>query len=239
MPVARAQAMPAVVALGTAVLMPLAAAAFWPHYLGSTRTATDVFSHVHAALGLAWLLTLISQSLLIRAGRRPLHRAIGRIVYVLGPAFVVSSILLAHSRFSRMPPEVFAREAHSLYLPLSMTLLFAVALALGVWWRAAMPIHARFMASTAIFFVDPVLGRILYFYFPPLPSPLLYQAITFSTIVALLLLLWRSIDAGRAGRAAFAAFTAFTALLLSLYFGAAQGSGWSAFAAWFRTLPLT
>ena len=226
-------------ALSAVACLVAAGLAFWPQYLGRPWSTIDGYTHAHAALGVAWLLLLVAQPLLIRTRRLAAHRRLGRATLWLGPMFAASGFLLAHHRFSRMSPETFAREAYSLYLPLSVASLFAVAYGLGLWWRSAMPVHARFMASTAVLFLDPVLGRILFAYFPPLPALPLYQAITFTaTAVVLLALLWSTPPTTR-GLPAFKGYTIGAIAVLALFFVVPYSRAWVAFASWFRSLPLT
>jgi hypothetical protein len=86
---------PTRLALSAAVLLGLAFFAFWPQYL-SRLPAAHAVTHWHALFGTAWLLFLIGQPLLIRAGKIRLHRALGRSACVVGAAFVVSGVLLSH-----------------------------------------------------------------------------------------------------------------------------------------------
>lgn len=232
-------AMPRRVAIGSLALLLLAAVAFWPQYLSRPGASIDAYTHVHAFLGLLWMLVLIVQPWLVATRRMPVHRALGRFTYVLAPAFVVTGILVAHVRFSRMPDEIFVREAFSLYLPLFVATLFGLAYSMGLRWRRSPLVHARFMASTAVLFIDPVLGRILFFNFPPLPQPLLYQAITFSLVTAILVAMLRTLPDGTAGRAAYRAYVALAVAAQLLWFVLPPTAAWLAFASWFRVLPLT
>jgi hypothetical protein len=168
-----------------------------------------------------------------------IHRLVGRASYLLAPAFVASSLLLAHHRFSRMTPETFAQEAYALYLPLSMALLFGVAYGLGLAWRRDPDSHGRFMAATATTLIDPVVGRVLFFHFPPLPSAVLYQAITFGIVAAVLVAMQRGLPVPAPGRAAYTRFTAFAVAVLALWFVLPRSDAWLALAAAFRSLPLT
>ena len=220
------------------VLLALSALAFWPPYLSRFRAA-DVYTHFHAGLGLVWLLVLVGQPLLIHAGRVPLHRVIGRCAGVLGAAFVVSSILVAHRGAGRMDPAQFARDGYALYLPFVMAAIFAAALVLGIAWRSVPPVHGRFMACTALPLLDPLLARILYFYFPPLPAESLAQIPAFAIATGLLVALSSSLPHWSRGRRAFHAFAVGTVLALLLFFVTPYSAAWFAFVSWFRSLPLT
>lgn len=231
--------MPHSLAFGSLGLLLLAAFAFWPTYLSKPLATVDRYTHLHAAAGLLWLLLLASQALLIRRGSRQAHRSLGRVSCVLAPLFVLSSVLLAHHRFSRMDPATFEREAYTLYLPLSAALLFALAFGLALHHRRVVPLHARFMASTALLLVDPVLGRLLAFHVLELPEFWHYQLITFGIELAVLSVLWRSLPAATPSRGAFACFAVVYGSVLLLWFALPRTGAWKSLALWFRELPLT
>lgn len=224
---------------GAVLLLLLASAAFWPLYLSRPWVGIDAYTHVHALLGMAWMCMLVVQPALVYTGRRRAHRALGRVAVFVAPAFVVSGVLLAHYRLGRMAEAVFAREGVYVYLPLSVALLFAVAAGLGVYWRRSSGVHARFMASTALLLIDPVLGRLLFFRLPPLPFEQLYQGISFSLVALALFGLWRTLPANAPGRVAFRNFCIGTVVVLALFFLVPHTGAWAAFTLLFRALPLT
>jgi hypothetical protein len=230
--------MPLRLALASIALMVLSVFAFWPEYLSKIRYA-DAYTHSHAFLGSAWLLLLVVQPLLIRSAKLALHRLVGRLACLVGAAFVVSGLLTAHHGVLRMNAEQFAGEGHSVYLPLVMAGLFAAALALGIVWRSVPAVHSRFMACTALPLLDPLIARILYFYFPPLPAAFLYQLPAVSLATVLLLLLARSLPGMAPGCLAFQSFVGGTIIALLLIFATPFSSRWMQFAEWFRELPLT
>ena len=96
-------------ALSAVACLVAAGFAFWPQYLGRPWSTIDGYTHAHAARGVAWLLLLVAQPLLIRTRRLAAHRRLGRATLWLGPMFAASGFLLAHHRFSRMSAETFAR----------------------------------------------------------------------------------------------------------------------------------
>ena len=230
--------MPQRLAFLSMVMLALSALAFWPAYLSKFRAA-DVYTHFHAGLGLVWLLLLVGQPLLVLGRRLPLHRVIGRCAGVLGAAFVVSGILVAHGGVSRMDPAQFSREGYAVYLPLVMAAIFAAALVLGIAWRSVPAVHSRFMACTALPLLDPLLSRILYYYFPPLPSLFLYQVPAFVVVSGLLVALSSTLPRGTPGRRTFHAFAVCTVFALLLFFVTPYSTAWFAFVIWFRSLPIT
>lgn len=225
-------------AVAAVVLLALSVPAFWPQYL-SRPGESDAYTHFHAGLGLAWLLLLIGQPLLVRARRLDLHRRIGRVGWLLGAAFAVSGVLVAHRGVARMDEAELARDGFFLYMPLAQSALFAVALALGIAWRSEPATHARYMACTALPLLDPLLARLLHFYFPPLPARFLYQLPAFFLTVGVLAVLSGSMPRSSRGRGGFRAFAAGTIVTLLLFFVTPYSAAWATFVAWFRALPVT
>lgn len=233
-----ADTMPVRIALSAGVLMLLAAVAYWPLYLSKSPTTIDNYTHVHAALGVVWLVLLVAHAALARSGNVAGHRLLGRTSMIVAPLFVISSVLLTHYRASHMSVEKFGEHGTGLYWPLIITGLFALAFALGSFWRHVKPVHARFMAATAVLLIDPVVTRILLFYFPPLPFRL--QVITFTLICGSLLLMWRSLPGSVPGRQVFARFTLLVVIGF-VFFVLVLRTGHTFIApmAWFRALALT
>ena len=209
-------------------LATLALFAFWPTYLSKPIGNADAYTHLHVAIGTLWLTLLVTQPMLIRRRRPALHRRLGQ-----------TSWLLAHHRFSRMDAATVGQEAYTLYLPLSAALLFAAAWALALIHSDRVALHARFMACTAIVFIDPVLGRVLGFHVIQLEAFWHYQLITFAVEGLLLVALLLSLAPRTRERRIFGAFAACYAAVLVLWFFAAPTAQWRDFAAWFRRLPLT
>lgn len=138
-----------------------------------------------------------------------------------------------------MTEALFVKEGIQIYLPLAVASLFAVACALGVRWRSSTQVHARFMVSTALLLLDPVLARIMFFFLPPLPSEHLYQGITFTLIAIVMVFLVKSLPAQIPGRTWYRNYCLGTASTLALFFAIPYTSVWLAFVNWFRALPLT
>jgi hypothetical protein len=152
---------------------------------------------------------------------------------------VLSSLLLAHHRFSRMDAATFEREAYTLYLPLSAALLFACAYALAVVHRRDVRLHARFMACTGLLLLDPVLGRVLAFHVVQLPELWHYQLVTFGAECAVVLARARTLPPRSRPRLAFAVFAGGYVSVLACWFFVPHLPAWKSFAQWFRGLPVT
>ena len=223
---------------GFLALFLLATVAFWPRYLSLLGSPIDPFTHLHAVLASLWCLLLIAQPVLVRRSR-PLHRRLGAISYVIAPCFLVASVLLAHSRFRAMDEATFIQEAPSLFLPLSAVVLFSVSYILAIRHRHTMALHARFMIATGLPMIDPVVGRLLFFFGPTLPHPLHYQLVTFLITDALLLALLMRPPLAPSLRPAFFVPVALFPLAHIAWFTIVQHPEWVPFAAWFRRLPLS
>ncbi len=208
-------------------------------YLSKNWSAIDRYTHAHAFLGTLWLVILILQPLLILRGYRLAHLLTGRTSIFIALGFVLSGLLLTHFRVSRMTEAAFAKEGIYIYLPLAVAVLFAAACVLGFRWRKSAPVHARFMLSTALLLLDPVLARIMFFYLPRLPLDELYQAITFTLIAAVMTFLVSSLPPQTPGRAWYRNYCLGTGVTLALFFAVPHTGPWLAFVNWFRLLPLT
>lgn len=231
--------LPSALAAGSLALLLLSLVAFWPTYLSRPFASLEAYAHFHAIVGAIWLVLLLVQALFIKAHQFQLHRLAGRLSYLLAPLFALSSVVLAHSRFSRMDTATFEREAYTLFLPLAAALLFVAAFSLALVHRRSPRLHARFMACTALLLVDPVVGRFLAFYVVELPEFWHYQLITFGLECAMLAALYRTLPTRSPERRVFARFAATYAVVLVLWFFAPRTSAWVAWARWFRELPIT
>ncbi|HEY9401130.1 MAG TPA: hypothetical protein VIQ24_00455 [Pyrinomonadaceae bacterium] len=222
-----------------AVSAPLVVVAFWPLYFSRPFAAIDPYTHFHALTGSLWFVLLIAQPLSIHYRRLALHRALGRCSYVIAPLFVLAGVLLSHHRLVSMSDETFAAEGYSHYLPFYASVVFSAAYALGLHYRRVPKAHGRFMLLTAMPLVDPVIGRVLFFYFPRLPSPGLYHALTFALATAAAALLVFSYRAQPAARRALVRYFSLLVALELGWFTLALTTPWLYVVAWFRSLPLT
>ena len=122
---------------------------------------------------------------------------------------------------------------------LQASVTFAWAWMLAMAFRRTTPLHARFMIATGLVLLDPVGGRLLYYYGPPLANPVHTQILTFGLADLILLgLLWRPRMAERPRRI-FAAGAALFPLVHAGWFTLAPKPAFTRFATWFRDLPLT
>lgn len=214
-------------------------AAFWKPYFSQLIGITEPYVHGHVFFVALWMSALIAQPLLIRAGRRDLHRAIGRASFALAPLVGISALLLAHSRFSRMDDATLARSLFTLYLPLTSTLAFLVSYALALAVRRHRAAHAAFMLGTAFALVEPIAVRLIFFYTSAGAVHWIYDVIGIALVgTSLVILIVTSHKVPRA-RNAFIALLVLFGTLSAGWFTLARTRGWAAFARWFIALPLS
>lgn len=218
---------------------PLVIAAFWPLYLSKSFSTIDRYSHLHAIFGSVWLVLLMLQPLAIHNGWYRVHFRLGKLSYLVAPLFVIAGLLLSHHRLIGMTDEKFEIEGFAHYLPFYASLVFGAAYALGLWYRQYEDAHGRFMLLTAIPIIDPVIGRLLFFYLPELPSPWFYQGITFTlaTIVAGLLVF--SYRGNGPPKRALVGYFVFLVTLEIGWFTVSLTSQWKQIMHLYRALPLT
>jgi hypothetical protein len=214
-------------------LLAAAVLAFWPSYLSRPFGPVDAYTHVHAVAMATWCVLLVVQPSLIRLGYRRLHRALGKVSFIVAPALVVVVFLLVHLRMQSLSRPEFDGAAFGFYLPLAFITLFAACYALAIRYRRRPAIHAAFMLGTGLSFIDPVLSRIIAFYGPPL-APDWYPLITFTTIDLLV-----AVIVYRARGPALPFLVGGFAVVELGWFVVARSDAWLKFAVWYRDLPLT
>ena len=138
-----------------------------------------------------------------------------------------------------MSEATFAQEGYSHYLPFYASVVFAAAYSLGLCYRDVPKAHGRLMLCTAMPLIDPVVGRVLFFYFPPLPGHWLYQVVTFGLATAAAGLLVFTYRGGLAPRRALVGYFVLLVTLEVGWFTFSLTPPWLNAVAWFRNLPLT
>lgn len=123
------------------------------------RNKTSII-HIHGALLMAWLVLLVVQPLLIATGRASLHRAIGKISYVLGPLIIIMLFLVGRGGFLRALGEEQEKELYAtMVLDVRGFLSFAFFWALAMINRKDSGSHMRYMIATGILAIGPGVGR--------------------------------------------------------------------------------
>lgn len=211
---------------------------FWVTYF--TRPAGSVagWEHLHGVAMFGWCAMLIIQSSLIRTHLRSLHRAIGKISFLLAPLIVFSTLWLANFRLNQR--ELTDEGLYVLGLQLFLLLLFVIFYIQAIRHRARPDVHARWMICTALTLLDPIFARVIGINFiqAPLVS-LVIQYITFAmTDLILLALLLRDLKIPSRKDVflpALAMFVPAQVAMLTLW----KTGAWAAFAAWYAGLPMT
>jgi len=144
-------------------LIALTVPAFWPTYL-SSLSSSRVELHVHGMTASGWMALLALQSWTIHHGHRQLHRALGKVSFVLFPFVLVgfglvevswASNLIARTselhvdygaRFGAIDLVAFCGTAYFYYMALRA--------------RRNVQLHAGYMIVTAVFLIGPVVQRL-------------------------------------------------------------------------------
>jgi hypothetical protein len=211
---------------------------FWVTYFTRPAGSVSFLEHLHGVALFGWLGLLVVQSLLVRTGHRSLHRAIGKLSWVMGPLIVVSTIWVANLRLNQrgMTPE-------GLYI---FGLQFFLIIAFAVFWLLAMlrrkrpDVHARWMICTALTMLDPIFARILGINFIHVPFETgIIQYYTFALIdLILLALVLRDLKAPSRKDVFLPALVLFLVLQAAML-SVLKVPAWTTFATWFAALPLS
>lgn len=118
--------------------------------------------HFHGAMMMGWLILLLVQPILIRAGKFELHRLLGRASYLLAPLVLVSMYSISQFRY-RGILESSGQAAALAHLALNFPniVFFAVLYLLAIFYKHRTELHMRFMVSTVFVLVGPGLARAL------------------------------------------------------------------------------
>jgi hypothetical protein len=216
-------------------LLAFAIAAFWPSYFAAPPFKADFYHvHFHGVMMFAWFALLLTQATLVRTGRRPLHRAVGKLSYGLVPLIVVSTLLLAHYR-AHLDPGA-EDNIYFLYVQLSLIAFFTLCYAWAMGHRHEPMVHARYMAGTALAIADPIFARLFYFHLHV--DPPMVQVMTYGMVIGLLGLLWvRERGQPRYAAAWRRMLVAYVLLEVPTFF-VTQTAAWRGFVAAFGALPL-
>jgi uncharacterized membrane protein len=222
-------------AFGLGALLGLTVPAFWPSYFFPPAVEADYHVHFHGISMFVWMILLVAQASLIRAGNPALHRAFGKLGYVAGPAIIVSTILLTNHRL-KQPPS--AELLYFFYLQLALLAIFTVCWLQALRHRREPALHMRYMIGTALAAFDPIVARVLYNTFGT--EPPFMQLATFAMIDAILLALILR-ESGRRGSAAARVFPRLLALFVAIeipLFFLPQTLAWKQFATWYGSIPM-
>lgn len=218
---------------GFAALLVAAIPAFWPTYFFPPKPEPNWRIHLHGVVMFLWVALLIAQAALIRYDVRPVHRALGRVSFLLVPLIVASTLLTANSRLKQqgLEPDLL----YFFYLQLSLLTLLAISFAMAIRHRRRIALHARYLVCAALAGLDPIFARIFFFYLG-VDYPLA-QVMTFTMIDGILVwLAYRDVLARSGIRVFPTMLGVFVATQIPTFF-ISTTSAWRAFAGWYAALP--
>jgi len=206
---------------------------FWKSYFSVLDSDISLAQHFHGISMLLWVLLLISQSWLVRRQNMKLHRATGKLSFVLAPLVVWSGLLVVLDNLAKRDDPFTQGALNILWFGIFLVLLFALLYGLAILYRKNMHLHARYMISTALVFLVPGLSRL----FGALSRnlgvwmPDLYQTTMLAWAIGIVLLLMDR-KAGQF-RAPFAVFTVLWGIHLWLFKNIYMFEWWHDFARWY------
>ena len=138
------------------VLIPLIFAGFYKTYIEQIPNFSEninSFIHIHAFIATIWISMLIAQPFLILNKKFALHRAIGKLSYIVFPLLILSFV-------PQMIRIVHSENPENLFYPLADCVLLIVFYSMAIYNRKTSSKHMRYMIATAIVFLGPTIGRI-------------------------------------------------------------------------------
>lgn len=130
------------------LLIPLVIFGFYRTYFSQFSDFNDkitLFHHVHDSIATVWILTCISQQLLIRYKKYKVHKIIGKLTYVIFPLLILSFVpMILRNLNSGHPLNAF--------FPIADCTLLILFYLLAVYNKKNAPNHMRYMIGAAIVF---------------------------------------------------------------------------------------
>jgi hypothetical protein len=143
------------------LLIPITILGFYKTYFSRLWELTaDIHAsvHFHAFVASLWILLLIVQPFLIYYKKHKAHRILGKFSYILFPVLLFTFVLMILRLYNR-------GEMKDALFPAVNTLLLLIFYIPGIFHRKRPAIHMRYMIATALVFLDPAIGRIVFFWF--------------------------------------------------------------------------
>ena len=187
--------------------------------------------HVHGMLAMGWILMLIAQAYLIRAQKYDLHRALGKLSYIIYPLFLVSLFFAAKESYFRNIQKMPVADALA-QMPLGGTidiLFLGLAFALAIIFKKNVGFHLRFMAGTGLAMIGPGLGRFL---FNTLSLPGQVGGIIMLLFTTIFPIIWLIVDIKNKKSAFPMGFYVLVAICMGAIGMGSHSAWWQAFAGW-------
>jgi len=127
--------------------------------------------HIHGALMGSWVMLLLVQPILIHYKKFAAHRFLGKLSYAVAPCVIVSMVFIARNNYqtgiiNKSAADVMAIQSIT-WMQIVMFVLFYT---LAIYFRKNSYNHMRFMIATAIIMLGPPINRIIFSYFPDVPT---------------------------------------------------------------------
>jgi hypothetical protein len=127
--------------------------------------------HIHGALMGSWVLLLLVQPILIHYKKFAAHRFLGKLSYAVAPCVIVSMVFIARNNYEtgilkKSAAEVMATQS----ITWMQIVMFVMFYSLAIYFRKNPYNHMRFMIATAIVMLGPPINRIIFSYFPDVPT---------------------------------------------------------------------
>lgn len=140
---------------------------FYRTYFGLFPSFTGITTvqHFHGLMMLSWFAMLLVQPLLIRRKKFELHRAVGKLSYILIPLLLISIFLVTKGQFQRLAPLIpKAQNLASMALNLPDIFAFGALYMLAMIYKKNSAYHMRYMIATAFLMLGPGTGRAMIIY---------------------------------------------------------------------------
>ncbi|MBS1528018.1 MAG: hypothetical protein JST19_20395 [Bacteroidetes bacterium] len=126
----------------------------------------SLLHHIHGMLMSGWMLLLIVQPLLVRAGKYKTHRLLGRLSYLLAPLVLASMFLITRFAYHKLlytKPEKEVIAHIAVNIPQLFT--FGLFYCLAIVHKGNSAKHMRYMIGTAMIMINAGFARILIHFF--------------------------------------------------------------------------
>jgi uncharacterized membrane protein YozB (DUF420 family) len=143
----------------------LSLAGFWPSFFSQIAT-TDTAHLLHGLSATAWMAIPIIQAWLASHRRLRAHRNLGRIWLLLAPVVVASGLYMVQLMIGSYEQSGEVTLLKFAFLDIVAMTLFVTFLVLSVRSirRRQVDAHARYMACTTLFALEPALERVFVSY---------------------------------------------------------------------------
>lgn len=140
---------------------------FWKSYISIfpefiTFVKNPKVIHFHTFVVVIWVILLFVQPVLIRLKKYNIHRFLGKLTYFLVPLIVGSFLALMYTSYYEFNLE--DRTLYELgiffYFQAMHTIFFTVFYILAVINKRNVAVHAGYMISTGLIFINPILRRV-------------------------------------------------------------------------------